>query len=360
MSRLLKDNKLYLYGFVGENFWGEGFTSMEVIEALWEHGPENPLDVHVNSGGGYAHEGIASHNALIGHKGKVTMHNDAMAASAASIILMAGEEIIMHPGSQIMIHDPAVITFGTVAEHEKSVAYLEGAASQMSGIYADRIGGEADAVRKDMKAELWMTADEAVAAGYANKKSGGKAKAVAAFEYGIYAKAPEPLKAMAAAKGWSISREAQRVKMTASKPSGAPVTEPQPDDKDDDMTAEEKAALAATAKAEGIKEGAKAAHDRIKAIMTSPEAKGREAQAEFFAYDDKFAAMDAATAIAALAAAPKAEAKATEEPELTTEQKATVYEENRLKALALPGGKAKPEAANGDKAWADFRAKRST
>jgi ATP-dependent Clp protease, protease subunit len=360
MSRLLQDGKLFLYGFVGENFWEQGFTSFEVVEALAEHGRDNPLEVHLNSGGGYAHEGISIHNTLVAHKGKVTMHNDAMAASAASIIFMAGEENIMHPGSQLMIHDPSVFTQGTIEEHEKSIAYLKGAATQMAGMYADRIGGEADAVRDDMKAELWMTADEAVAAGYADKKSGGKAKAVAAFEYGIYAKAPEPLKAMAAAKGWSISREAQRVKMTASKPSSAPAPKTATEPEDEIMTEAEKAAFAATAKAEGeaegIKKGAKAAQERIKAIMTSPEAAGREAQAQLFAYDDKFAGMDAATAIAALTAAPKAEAK--EAPELTVEQKAAAYEQDRLKALALPGGK-KAEAANGVASWAEYRAKRS-
>ena len=77
------------------------------MAALAEHGRENDITARINSGGGYTHEGLAIYNALAAHKGKVRVEVDGVALSSASLIAMAGDEIIMKAGAIMMIHDPA-------------------------------------------------------------------------------------------------------------------------------------------------------------------------------------------------------------------------------------------------------------
>src|SRR5688572_19899908 len=122
--RLIKNGALVLYGPVGMLDWfNEGFTATEVIEALAEM--EGDITVHINSGGGFAFDGIAISNALKAYDGKVTTVNDAFAASAASIIFMAGEERLMSDGSILMIHNAAGFTIGTAKDHRKGADVLD-------------------------------------------------------------------------------------------------------------------------------------------------------------------------------------------------------------------------------------------
>ena len=92
---VLVDGELVLYGFVGDSFWGDGFTASEVIDALAELGRDADVTVRLNSGGGYTDDGIAIFNTLTAHRGKVEIVVDAMAASAASVIAMAGDTVTM-------------------------------------------------------------------------------------------------------------------------------------------------------------------------------------------------------------------------------------------------------------------------
>ena len=106
MKKLLLNGALMLYGDVGDPFgWGDGFSASDVAEALAEHG-DGDITVRVNSGSGIANEGMAIYSLLKGHAGKVTIAVDGVAASAASLIAMAGSEIEMRDGAMMMIHDP--------------------------------------------------------------------------------------------------------------------------------------------------------------------------------------------------------------------------------------------------------------
>lgn len=216
---VLQDGELILYGFVGDNFWDDGFTASDVMAALAEVGRETDITVRINSGGGYVDDGIAIYNALAAHKGKVRVEVDAMAASAASLIAMAGDTIVMRTGSMMMIHDPARITWGTAEDHARSVDILDKQAAMMAGIYADRSGNDADKAREAMKAETWMTAEEAVEAGYADEAEGAKTKAYAAFDYRIYANAPSSLKALASRRKWDLPASDGRMAASAGRPS---------------------------------------------------------------------------------------------------------------------------------------------
>ncbi|WP_243368874.1 head maturation protease, ClpP-related [Microvirga solisilvae] len=330
---VLQNGELVLYGFVGDNFWEQGFTDKEVVEALTEVGRDADITVRINSGGGYVDAGTAIYNALVAHKGHVTVQVDGIAASSASLIAMAGDTIRMRAGTLMMIHDPSGITYGTASDHEKHASTLEKMAAQMASIYAERSGNDVQAVREAMKEELWLDADEAVEHGYADESDSTKAKAFAAFDYRVFANAPSRLTAMAKRKNWSLAEASARAAASAHQPRQT---------QEQSMTVQN--AGAPTAEIEGAKaDAAKAAQARIKAIMTAEEAKGRQELAEHFAYDTDMAAE---AAIAALAKAAKAA-----DPGEGQEQTPEAHAARRTAAagLAAPGlGREKAKSSWGD------------
>lgn len=325
---VLRDGALILYGFVGDDYWDEGFTASEVLDALAEVGREADIDVHINSGGGYTNEGISIFNALSLHKGNVNVFIDAVAASSASIIAMAGDTITMQTGALMMIHDPSGGTWGTVDDHEKTKEMLDKLGDQMAGIYADQTGDDQASIRAEMKAELWMTGEEAVKLGFATESGTQKSEAFTAFDYRVYANAPKKLVAMAKKEKWTFEPKQETVAPAAK--TNRPKKEPSK------MTTKKKPASkepvaknTAAVDADGVEEP----KARIKAIVKSEAAKGNEALAEHLAYDTE---MTSEAAIAALeAAAPVADSD--DDDTHTVEN----YQESRSKAsyLAMPTGK---------------------
>lgn len=187
--------EIYLEGAVGMAFWPEDphFTPSMVRGWLKDQGD---VSVHVNSGGGIASDGLAIYHMLRDHPGQVNIVVTGMAVSAASLIVMAGDTITMRPGATLMIHDPAfgwTEGRGTEADHRAVADMLAKLSDGYAGIYAARAGISADDAREIMRAETWLTADEAVAAGFADEVAGGELKAAAAFPYRVYAHAPQHL-----------------------------------------------------------------------------------------------------------------------------------------------------------------------
>jgi len=226
---LLVGDEILLYGDVGDPWgWGEGFTDRDVVLALAEHGPGD-VTVRLNSGGGIATFGVAIYSALKAHPGKVTVKIDGLAASAASIIAMAGNDILMREGALLMIHDTRTVAWGEAAELRRAADILDTLSAQYAGIYARRSGqAEAD-VRALMLAETWMSAESAIAAGFATGTiDEAEAVAFARFDYRVYAKAPEGLGT--ATDAW-LKREREVVASrsrsplfaaAAAKPAGSP------------------------------------------------------------------------------------------------------------------------------------------
>lgn len=151
--------RLDLFGVVGEDF-----TPASVRKALPAVGD---ITVAINSGGGIAADGSAIYNILAAHRGKVNVEIIGIAASAASLIAMAGHTITMLDGSILMIHEPSNITVGDSAAHQKTVEQLEAHAVAYAKVYGKRAGITEAAARTIMKAETWYSPDEAVAAGFA-------------------------------------------------------------------------------------------------------------------------------------------------------------------------------------------------
>ena len=184
---------LVLYGDVGD-MWGDGsgFTDRQVLDQLAEF-DGGDIEININSGGGLAFMGVAIYNALRAYPGKKTVTIDAVAASAASLIAMAGDEIVVREGASIMIHDPSALTVGNAKAHEDSAARLDKLGNQTAQIYARRSGQSVETVREKMLAETWFDADEAIEFGLATAKVEDDLEAVASFDWGIYQSAPAHL-----------------------------------------------------------------------------------------------------------------------------------------------------------------------
>lgn len=127
------------------------------------------INVRINSPGGDVFDSIAIHNALMMHPAKVTVHVDSLAASGASVVAMAGDEIIMLPGSQMMIHDALMYTVGNQAELRDDSDFVGAQSENIAGFYAAKGGGTPDEWRVRMRAETWLFAEEAVNIGLADK-----------------------------------------------------------------------------------------------------------------------------------------------------------------------------------------------
>lgn len=188
---LLLNNEIYLYGDVGDPYgWGDGFTPNQVALALADHGPGD-VTVRLNSGGGIAFDGMAIYSLFKAHTGKVSIVVDGVAASAASLIAMAGDTREMRLGAMLMIHDPASVAIGPASAHREVAARLDKLAENYAAVYAQHSGMDRAKVRDMMLATTWMTADEAVEHKFATAKITDAATAMAAFDYRLYANAPD-------------------------------------------------------------------------------------------------------------------------------------------------------------------------
>ncbi|MBS7810529.1 ClpP-like prohead protease/major capsid protein fusion protein [Roseococcus pinisoli] len=151
-------------GIYGEIGWE--VTARDVRDALKPLAGRDLL-VRVNSPGGSAFDGFAIYNMLARHEGRKTVQIEALAASAASYIAMAGDVIEMPAASFLMIHNSGVLAMGDRNTLAETIAILERLDAAMRDIYAARTGLAADAIAAMMDAETWMTAEEAVEHGFA-------------------------------------------------------------------------------------------------------------------------------------------------------------------------------------------------
>lgn len=158
------------------------------------------ITVRINSPGGNVFDGIAILNALRGHKARVTTVVDGLAASAASFIAMAGDEVVMNRNAEMMIHDASGVCIGNAKDMAEMHDMLERVSNNIASIYAERTGTDVQDWRDSMLAETWYSAEEAVAAGLADRvesddKDAEKAKNsfdLSIFNYAGRDKAPTP------------------------------------------------------------------------------------------------------------------------------------------------------------------------
>lgn len=152
--------------------WGGpwGVSAREFVDALDELGDEvTTIELHVNSPGGEVFEGIAILNALRQHRARVVTVVDGLAASAASFIAMAGDEVVMAGNTELMIHDAWGLAIGNAEDMRDMATRLDQLSDNIAGVYARRSGTPVAQWRTAMLAETWYSAEEAVAAGLADR-----------------------------------------------------------------------------------------------------------------------------------------------------------------------------------------------
>lgn len=181
-----KDRTISIYDVIGQDFWtGEGVTAKRIAAALRAIG-KGPVTVNINSPGGDLFEGFAIYNLLRDHDGEVTVKVLGLAASAASVIAMAGDTIQVSRASFVMIHNTWVMAIGNRNDLHETAEFLEPFDRAMADIYSSRTGLDTDDVTAMMDAETWMGGAEAIGKGFADELlpsdqvvDGEKASAVA-------------------------------------------------------------------------------------------------------------------------------------------------------------------------------------
>lgn len=162
------DAVITMFDVIGEDFWsGGGITAKSVAAALRAIGPR-PIEVQINSPGGDMFEGIAIFNVLREHPQPVTVKIMGMAASAASIIAMAGDNIEIGASSFIMIHNCWIVAIGNRHDMAETAEWLQPFDQAMVDLYAARSGQDAKQVGKWMDAETYMSGSQAIERGFAD------------------------------------------------------------------------------------------------------------------------------------------------------------------------------------------------
>jgi ATP-dependent protease ClpP protease subunit len=162
------DNTITIFDVIGEDFWtGGGVTAKRVSAALRLIG-KNDVTVKVNSPGGDMFEGIAIYNLLRAHPAKVTVEVLGWAASAASIIAMAGDDIRMGLGTFMMVHNAWGVVVGNRHDMRDAADLFAGFDGAIADIYEARTGMKRADIEKLMDAETFMGPSEAVKNGFAD------------------------------------------------------------------------------------------------------------------------------------------------------------------------------------------------
>lgn len=173
-----EETELLIYSEIGPAMFGM-VDDVMVIDVLNSMQDARKISIRLNSPGGDAFMGVSIMNALKRHPAKITVHVDALAASAASIIAMGGDRVIMHEGSMMMIHRAWTIGMGNAQEFFRVGDLLNKVDENLVDIYNRKSGLDKAKVKQMMESETWMRADEAHDLGLADStdsvSSGAKA-----------------------------------------------------------------------------------------------------------------------------------------------------------------------------------------
>lgn len=181
--------ELLIYDEIGPSWYGL-IGADTVMEALAEIGSVDAICVRINSPGGDVFEGVAIYNALVRNKARVTIAVDALAASIASVIAMAGDEIEIAGNAMLMVHNAWTFAMGNAVELREICDVLDQIDATITNTYVARTSQTADDVRALMAAETWLTADKAVEMGFADTKIDLKGAVEASVPAGRYRNTP--------------------------------------------------------------------------------------------------------------------------------------------------------------------------
>ena len=161
-------SEMYLYGAIAESTWFEDDVTPAMFRSeLQKHSGD--VTVFINSPGGDVFAASQIYTMLRNHPGKVTVKIDGIAASAASVIAMAGTKVLMSPVSMMMIHNPMTVAFGDSGEMQKAIDMLGSVKDSIINAYEIKTGLSRTKLSHLMDAETWMDANKAVELGFADE-----------------------------------------------------------------------------------------------------------------------------------------------------------------------------------------------
>jgi ATP-dependent Clp protease protease subunit len=166
-SRNADENILHLNGTIAEESWFDDEITPALFKAELEK-CDAPITVYINSPGGDCVAAAQIYNMLMEYPHDVTVKIDGIAASAASVVAMAGTKVLMSPVSTMMIHNPATIAMGDHTEMEKAIEMLDSVKESIINAYEIKTGLTRKELSKMMDAETWMDANKAIELGFAD------------------------------------------------------------------------------------------------------------------------------------------------------------------------------------------------
>lgn len=185
------ERTLFLSGTIAEESWFDDDVTPQLFRDELNAG-SGDITVWINSPGGDCVAAAQIYNMLMDYKGNVTVKIDGIAASAASVIAMAGTKVLMSPVSMMMIHNPMTIAFGDSAEMQKAIEMLGSVKDSIINAYEIKTGLSRAKLSHLMDAETWMDANKAVELGFADeviKRSGDTEDVEAPTVSMLYSKA---------------------------------------------------------------------------------------------------------------------------------------------------------------------------
>jgi ATP-dependent Clp protease protease subunit len=180
LNRGVDRGEIYLYGPIGDYFGG--VSADQFRQDLQSLGKVKVIDLFIYSGGGDVFAAKAMYSLLINHPATVNARIDGLAASAATFVALAAKTIAIPADSFFMIHEPAALTQGTIADHEKNIGLLKAVRDTMVDLYAGRSKIAPDEIRQMMAVETYMNGKEAVDRGFADTVLENLKVAAASFE----------------------------------------------------------------------------------------------------------------------------------------------------------------------------------
>ena len=192
--------EIYIYDEIAPpmpEWWGESdvVSAKAVLAALEEVGDVEKLVVRINSPGGDVFEGVAIYNALVRHSATIHVEIDALAASIASLVAMAGDIIVMAGNALMMLHRAWTIAYGDADELSIVVESLRRVDKTIIDTYDARTGDNStpEQIEEWLAAETWMTAEEAIERGFADRAGELKAGVEARVPEGRFKNTPKQL-----------------------------------------------------------------------------------------------------------------------------------------------------------------------
>lgn len=161
------ERTLFLNGSIAEDSWFDDDVTPQLFKDELNAG-SGDVTVWINSPGGDCVAAAQIYNMLMDYKGNVTVKIDGIAASAASVIAMAGNKVLMSPVSMLMIHNPMTISYGNTDEMKKAIAMLDSVKDSIINAYEIKTGLSRAKLSHLMDAETWMDANKAVELGFAD------------------------------------------------------------------------------------------------------------------------------------------------------------------------------------------------